>query len=163
MSVDYLNPIWGIIGTVISLFALLISYRAYTYTKPKLKVTVKKCEHSYEKYAEKNSDKINISLQLLISNSGDRGTCLNEIEAHFIHDGKPYKLTKGFERNVYDNNNEDVLGVTTQATLKPHDTNIEYVYLAGLVEGIQQEKIDCKFRIYHAHGVYSFKATSKKI
>ena len=157
MSSDYITQALGVVGTITGVLALLVSYRTYTNAKPKLKVTVKKCEHYYR--FEKNSEKININPQLSISNCGDGGTTLNEIEIQFMQDGKRYKLKKDIVREVMDDDNE-ILGVA-KISMNPHETINEFVYFEGFVKGKWQEKIDCKFKIFHTHGVHSFKAISE--
>ena len=114
MSADSLTQILGVTGAITGVLALLVSYRTYANAKPKLKVTVKKCEH---KLVEKN--KIEINSQLSISNCGDRPTTLNEIELEFSQDGKKYKLKKDIEREVMDDDNE-ILGVSKGVSINRH-------------------------------------------
>lgn len=161
MSADYLTPILGLIGTITGVLALLISYRTYASAKPKLNVTVKKCEHLYDKLTQEKSEKIIINSQLSISNVGDRRTTLNETEIQFVHDGKNYAFKKEFKRTVYDDDNNE-LGFS-KVSIDPHETINEYLYFDGLVEGNEQEKIACGFKIFHTHGEYSFKATSERL
>jgi len=135
--------------------ALLISYRTYANAKPKLKVTLKKCEH---RLVEDN--KIVINSQLSISNCGDRPITLNEIEVRFTQNGKNYEFKKEMERKVYDEDSSEEW--ISKMSVNPHETTDEWVYFEGSVAGIQQE-IDCYFKIYHTRGTCSFKATSKRM
>ena len=158
MSVDTLTQILGITGAITGVLALLVSYRTYANAKPKLKVTIKKCEH---KFVEENSNKIIINSQLSISNSGDRGTTLNEIEAKFLQDGKEYKLKKEIGEEVIDDDAGEILG-EANLSINPHETINKFVSFGGLIKGNQQEKIECQFQLFHTHGTCAFKATSKR-
>lgn len=161
MSADYFTQVLGLIGAITGVLALLISYRTYANARPKLNVTVKKCEHLYDKLTEEKSEKIIINTQLSISNVGDRRTTLNETEIQFVHEGKNYAFKKDFQRTVYDDDNDE-LGFS-KISIDPHETINEYLYFDGMVEGIEQEKIECNFKIFHTHGEYSFKATSERL
>jgi hypothetical protein len=156
MSADTLTQILGLIGTITGALALLISYRTYTNARPNLKVKVKKIEHYSDSFIEEKN--MTIATRLAISNCGDRPTTLNEIEAQFTQEGKQYKFKEEFLRTVTDG--EENIGYS-KISVEPHETTDEYVYLKGLVSIIPQEII-CNFRIYHTHGICSFRATSSK-
>lgn len=162
MSADTLTQILGITGAITGVLALIVSYRTYTSAKPKLKVTVKKCEHLYEKGVEKTNDKIIINSQLSINNSGDRGTTLNEIEAKFMQDGKEYRFKKEIGEQVIDDDTGEILG-ETKVSIRSHETIDKWVFFEGLIKGTQQGEIECQFKLFHTHGSCSFSATSKRM
>jgi len=90
---------------------------------------------------EDNSNKIIISSQLSISNSGERGTTLNEIETQFMQDGKKYKLKTEIGDDVVDDDTGEILG-QAKVSINPHETISRYVSFSGLVDGTQ-DKIEC--------------------
>lgn len=148
----------GVIGTITGALALLISYRTYANARPNLKVKVKKIEHYRETYLEEKMKKIVIATQLSISNCGDRPTTLNEIEVQFTHDGKQYKFKEEILRIGTDGEENTY---HSKISVEPHETTDEYQYFKGFVPSIPPEII-CNFRIYHTHGICSFKAISKQ-
>ncbi len=156
MSADIITQILGIIGTSTGVLALIISYRTYANARPNLKVNVKKIEHYSDTFIKGKN--MTIATQLAISNCGDRPTTLNEIEAQFTYKGRQYKFKEEFIRTVTDG--EENVGYS-KISVEPHETTDEYVYLKGLISSIPKEII-FDFRIYHTHGVCSFRETSSK-
>ena len=146
-----INSILGIIGTITGIIALFISYWTFRAERPRLTAKVLECHHSYTMVEGKK--RINFFATLEISNRGDRGTTINEVEVNFEIEGKKYSVKKDYFRG---NKND-----SKRRWIDPHEIielEPDFYYA---VEMVETNKINCTFKLIHTHGSLSAKYVSE--
>lgn len=95
-----------------------------------------------------------------ISNRGDRGTTINEIEVNFEVEGKKYSLKKSQFRIPYGISRGYHLD-EKRRWINPHETIEVLPDFSQELEIVEKDNIDCTFKIYHTHGSLNCETTSK--
>jgi hypothetical protein len=146
----------GLIGTVTGIIALLISYWTYRKEKPNLETEVLSLTHNFTPTSS-NGKHINFWVRFRLKNLGDRGTRINDIGLSFKINEHEYDLKANEIREV----TPDGLLKAGPDFIEAHDTLVIEADFYRTYEGKdEQEKIDCKFTLFHTHGSYDFKTTS---
>lgn len=146
-----INSILGIIGTITGIIALFISYWTFRAERPKLTAKVLECHHSYSKVEGKT--RINFFATLEISNLGDRGTTINEVEVQFEINGKKYSFKKEYFRGLR--------AEGKRRWINPHEIIEVQPDFSQELETMEKNRIACKFVIYHTHGSLTSEAMSE--
>jgi hypothetical protein len=148
------NLVLGIIGTITGVVALLVSYWTYRNAKPRLKVTLKRAEHIIDK---KLPNSVGFTFVFTISNRGDRGTTLNEIEMSYTDNGKLHSQKKEIQHGY-----GTLINDVQKVNVNPHETIDRLILFDDdMIEEPPKKTMDFSFILYHTHGAFKFKATSK--
>jgi hypothetical protein len=145
------SSILGIIGTITGIIALFISYWTFRAERPRLTAKVLECKHSYSMVEGKK--RINFFTTLEISNRGDRGTTINEVEVNFEIEGKKYSIKKDYFRGQKVESKRRWINPHEIIEVEP-DFSKEF----GMAE---TTKINSTFNIYHTHGSLKTKSVSE--
>jgi hypothetical protein len=145
------SSILGIIGTITGIIALFISYWTFRAERPRLTAKMLECKHSYSMIDGKK--RVNFFTTLEISNRGDRGTTINEVEVTFEIDGKKFSIKKDYFRGQRVESKRRWINSHEIIEVEP-DFSKE-------IEMAETTKIDCTFNIYHTHGRVKTKFVSE--
>ena len=145
------NLLLGIIGTFTGAIALVISGINYWREKPHLKINVTKCEHDYSP-SRPNTKNLSFWVFFQLRNLGDRGTNIYDIGLSFLKNGKTSEIKKylfrGFDKGIW---------------LNAHDAlDFEADFMINMEEGLELDRIDCFFTVYHTHRTNTIRYTSMR-
>jgi hypothetical protein len=149
-----INTVLGILGILTGTIALFISWWNLRKERPRLRITVLKCEHSI-KLQTNQVRTITFWVEIQIKNIGDRHTSVYDMSLAFQDNGNKYSFKKDYFR--------DMPPQEQRILIPAHDVVNVAADFYQRYQGNDKEQFGCTLAIYHTHKTEVVKTVSQRV